>query len=503
MGEAKEKKNKKAKKQDKKKKKEKKKEKSQADILLEFMNGAKYICDELNQPYAIVPVDDHRELMRVGPGRFTDWLIREYFMSKGKAPGVDSLHQAMNTIKAMSRFQGEERQLQRRVAEKDGNFYYDLCEKGWRVVKITSEGCKILKNAPFLFVKSQNMKAQVEPDFKGDIQLLRKHLRIRKESNWILCFVYIVTCLIPNIPHPVLVIAGEKGSSKSTTLRMLRCIIDPAAKELLTMPNSKQDLALTLSKSYMPCFDNLDNLSAEKSDLLCMASTGGGISKRMLYTDDEEVTLSFKRCVGMNGINVVATRADLLDRALILELSRIPETERKEESIVWEEFNNDLPQIIGGAMTVLSKAMKIYPEVKLDRLLRMADFTRWGYAIAEAMGIGGEKFLSAYEKNQSYANEEAIDSHPVAAAIVAYMAKNSKWNGSVTDFLMQLEIIAEREKINTTSKVWPKASHVLSKRLKEIKSNLEQKGIFYSIRSGGTAKMINIEKKVKETEKEA
>ena len=48
--------------------------------------------------------------------------------------------------------------------------------------------------------------------------------------------------------------------------------------------------------------------------------------------------------------------------------------------------------MIGGAFTLLSKAMAIYPHVELNELFRMADFTRWGYAVAEAAGVGDIHF---------------------------------------------------------------------------------------------------------------
>ena len=48
-------------------------------------------------------------------------------------------------------------------------------------------------------------------------------------------------------------------------MRLTRQIIDPVVQDLLTMPNSLQDLALSLANNYMPSFDNLDGLSAEKA----------------------------------------------------------------------------------------------------------------------------------------------------------------------------------------------------------------------------------------------
>ena len=138
--------------------------------------------------------------------------------------------------------------------------------------------------------------------------------------------------------------------------------------------------------------------------------------------------------------------------------------------------------------------MTIYPKVRLDRLGRMADFTRWGYAIAEAMGIGGESFLEAYLNNQNRSNEEAVAAKPVAAAVVAMMKTADSWEGSVAKLLGVLERVAAKEKINTYVKVWPKAAHILSRRLKEVQSNLKMAGIVFTIRHDGDAKVITIKK---------
>jgi hypothetical protein len=138
--------------------------------------------------------------------------------------------------------------------------------------------------------------------------------------------------------------------------------------------------------------------------------------------------------------------------------------------------------------------MSIYPEITPPELFRMADFTRWGYAIAEAAGVGGEKFLEAYRTNIERSNMEAIEAHPVAAAVIALLDKRAFWSGSIAELLETLENVALREKINIRVKNWPKAAHVLSMRLKEVKSNLEKKGIRFDIRHQGYAKVVTFEK---------
>jgi hypothetical protein len=110
-----------------------------------------------------------------------------------------------------------------------------------------------------------------------------------------------VTKFIPDIAHPIDVIHVKKGASKTTSMKKDRSIVDPAVRDVVSMPTSKEDLELILSNNYMPCFDNLDNITPEKSDMLCIAATAGGFSKRTLYSDDETI-LYFKEPVSLNGI---------------------------------------------------------------------------------------------------------------------------------------------------------------------------------------------------------
>jgi hypothetical protein len=242
----------------------------------------------------------------------------------------------------------------------------------------------------------------------------------------------------------------------------------------MTLPNDKNELVLMLMTNYAPCFDNLDGLSPWQSDMLCQAATGGGISKRELYTDMEEVILSFLRCPMLNGINLVASRDDLLDRCVLFKLERIDEEERKTETEFWRELEEDRPYILGAIFDVLAKALQIYPDVKLPVLPRMADFATWGYAIMEAAGDMGEAFLRAYRKNIAGAVEEAVTNDIVGAVIVEFMEGKKEWQGTATELL---EAMSELPSVNVKDKAWPKRPNTLTRKLNKIKSALADYGI--------------------------
>jgi hypothetical protein len=75
-------------------------------------------------------------------------------------------------------------------------------------------------------------------------------------------------------------------------------------------------------------YDNLSHLTANQSDALCRISTGGGFSTRTLYENDEETVFEFIRPQMITGIDELASRGDLLERSLMVELQTIPEDER-------------------------------------------------------------------------------------------------------------------------------------------------------------------------------
>ena len=475
--------------------------KSHADITIEQALGYGDIFFHNSVEETYVAVDKGRvyEIHRLEDKKYQMLLRKRFYDEIGKALSKDNINQAIGVLEAKALYEGAELEVYKRCAEVDGVTYYDLCDKESTIIKIDETGWKVDDDKQMLFIKKSNMSEQVMPVPCGDLLgLLNKHFRFKDEEDSMLHAVSLVTRFISDIPHPIEVIHGEKGASKTTTMRMNRSLIDPAPRDVISMPKGIQDLAIVISNNYMPCFDNLDTISAEKSDLLCIASTGGGYSKRKLYSDDDETIVSFKSRITLNGINVVATRADLLDRCIVLTLERIPEDGRKEERLVWNSFNEDKPKILGAIFTILSVAKRIYETVELSKLGRMADFTRWGYAIAEAMGIGGEVFLKAYLNNQKKANQEAVESNPVATALIKYMNENISFTGTVSNLLTVLNKVAEVEQIDTTSKLWAKEPNVLSRRLNEIKSNLELEGIYYEISQKNHGRVIEIVKIPKE-----
>ena len=437
-------------------------------------------------PYARIKTATDTRIYKCASRAFRRWLAQILHETEGKAANAAALADAINIIEALACFENPRYELHNRVARLDDAIWYDLSDERRRAIRVSPDGWEIVERPPILFVHYEHHKAQVEPVPGGEINQLFEVLPAVEEGSKLLLLTWLVGAFIPDIPHPVPVLHGPQGAGKSSTFRVLRRLIDPSILEVMSLPRDRNEFVQILNHHWLSPFDNVDILQPWQSDIMCRAVTGEGHSRRQLYTDDEDIIYSFKRCVGLNGINIAATRADLLDRSILIGLERIDSTQRREETDLDAAFQEARAQILGGILDTLSLAMKLKPTIELSNYPRMADFARWGCAIALALGFSAEEFLEAYNRNYQMQNNEVLDGHAVATTIVALMEGRTGWQGEPGELLTKLETMAESLKINTHSRSWPKQPNVLTRRINEVKTNLKEAGLVMKQAPGGT-----------------
>jgi hypothetical protein len=458
-------------------------------VGLVLESGATLFIDQFNEPHIAINGNGCK-LVKVDSTEF-DTFIHGLSYKNRINFGSESIKTAKKILESMSFEDSNIVNLSVRVAEDlHNNIWYDLGEKA---VKINKDGWEVSNESPILFRRFRHQQSQVIPIAGGSIDDILKFINVKNEMDRILLKVYLVTCFIPGFPHPVLVVFGEHGSAKSSTFRILKSTVDPS--NLLTLAPIKDgpQFVQIISHHWMSLFDNLSGMTNDLSDYLCRACTGEGFSKRKLYSNDDDFIYNTQHCLGINGISNVVTKSDLLDRSILIELERIPQNKRKSEAELKIEFDKMKPQILGSCFDILSKAIKIKPNIKIKDLPRMADFTEWGYAIAEAMEIGGEAFMKAYKINIDKQNEEAINASPIGIAIIQLLDRESGYFSAEPSWILeQLNSIAEKNKIDHSRDFfWPKNVRYLWKKLLEISPNLKAQGI--TIQKGrGTKRFIEI-----------
>ena len=476
--------------------------------------------DERDQAYARINKGGHTETWPLGSHRFRTWLSHEFYTRGKEVASSSVLSDALGVIYGRALHDSPTRHLSNRFARHDDALWYDLGDERWRAIRIGGTGWTIEDDPPPLFRRYSHQLPQVVPEHGGAVSevldllnitgadhrilvqvwlvaalladvpravliawgaqgsaksfMARDLLNITGADHRILVQVWLVAALLADVPRAVLIAWGAQGSAKSFMARVLRMLVDPSAVPMPRFPRGDSEMAQVLDHHAAFFFDNLSGLNASMSDTLCRAVTGDGFQKRRLYSDDEDVIYEFKRVILLNGISVPAQRPDLLDRSVLVKLPIIAEDERREGSELVAAFMEARPRIFGAMLTALSQAIAIRPNVQLGRHPRMADWSTWGYAIAEALGIGGEAFLGAYERNRQEQNQEALSSHPVGAAVMAFMVNRDTWSGVPSALLENLEKVAEANRIDTHSKMWPGSASWLTRRLGEVETNLRR-----------------------------
>ncbi len=451
----------------------------QAEQLVRIVEGnsMELFTSETDEAFVQIPVDDHLETWPVARRQLRRWLSREFRRREGKPPSHQAISDALLNVEGLCA-EGPVHELHNRMAWHDGTLYYDLADRRWRAVQITKEGWQIVDKPPTFFRRYEHQLPQVVPVQGGTVAALLDFLNLPSESDELLLQVYLVSCFVPDIPRPILVVVGPQGSAKSSFCRILRTIIDPSATATLSFPRDQAELVQQLQHNTVGYFDNVTTMPAWLSDTLCRASTGEGFTKRRLYTDDEDVIYAYKRIVGVNGITNPATRPDFLDRAIIFNLERMADTRRRTERKLDADFSRQRPAILGACFDALSHAIKKHPTIHLPELPRMADFATWGVCIAEGLGYTQHDFLSLYRGHISDLNTLAIEGQPFIQAVIELVNSSTNgWRGTASQLLQEATRAAEREGIDTRSKAWPRGARWASTRLDEGKANLQQTGI--------------------------
>jgi hypothetical protein len=255
-------------------------------------------------------------------------------------------------------------------------------------------------------------------------------------------------------------------------------------------------MALKVFHHYVVYFDNLSSIKQWLSDILCRACTGQGFTKRKLYTDEDSVIFQFRRCIGVNGIVLSELSPDFLDRSLTLTLKQIPSEKRRDERKLWKEFQEARPWIFGAILDILSRAMAIFPTVEIEHLPRMADFAMWGEAVARALGYEPSEFLETYREKIGEQVRDVLEENPIGLAILAFMENQIEWEGAPGELLEKLEDgeFVKEHKIDTNAEKWPGAANWVTKRIKEIETNLEHEGVKFRTKRVKGRRVITLKK---------
>jgi hypothetical protein len=457
---------------------EEEKRRKQADILIEIGRTAELFRTPApnRDAYADITIDGHRETWRLRSKGFRSWLRHQYFQLAKAGCSSESMQVAIETLVSFALFdkEAEEREVHIRVAGHEGAIYIDVGDPLWHVIEVTELGWKVIsgEDSPVRFRRTPSMRPLPLPEKGGSIKELRKLVNVGSDNDFVLLVAYAMAALRPDNNYPVLGVAGVQGSGKSSLIRLLQRLIDPRMPTMRSIPREEDDLIVGAKGAHFLGFDNVSRLSDEMSDAICRLSTGGGSGKRQLYTDDDEVLFSGRRPVAFNGIEDVATRPDMVERTILLWLTRPKKRQRETE--INAAFEKVASGIFGALLDGLVSGLGSVGSVSDEDLPRMADFAVWAEACCRAYWKCGT-FLKAYKSNLTQAVDVVLDASPVATAVRTLMVERLEWKGTATELLEVLtNIVGEKA---AKEREWPKRPNTLANRLRRVIPDLAKVGI--------------------------
>jgi hypothetical protein len=235
------------------------------------------------------------------------------------------------------------------------------------------------------------------------------------------------------------------------------------------MPRDIGEWVVAMSSSWVAGLDNLSRISEWQSDAICRASTGDGLPRRQLYSDDDLIVHKLRNVVLINGIDIGDLRGDLGDRLVQMILQRV--TKRIDEKELDAIFARVLPEVTGALFDLLAKVLHLLPSITLAELPRMADFALIVAAVDEARGTNA---LATYMASRETISEQVVEGDSVAVAIRRLSARSKGWIGTATELLKELD---RHESEHRFDKNWPKTPRELSARLRRLSPDLDRMGV--------------------------
>jgi hypothetical protein len=252
--------------------------------------------------------------------------------------------------------------------------------------------------------------------------------------------------LWPDIGHVIARLTGRDGTAKTWATRILRSLIDPSAAPTRAVPRDETDWIIAVNAALIAAIDNVSAIPDWLSDAMCRASTGEGLMRRKLYSDQDVSILSARRIVILNGIDATIRRADFARRIADFELEQI--TKIKSDSEVGAEWEAVHPHALGALLDLTVQTLKRLPGTVLagpEESLTMGDFAR----IAKAVGEPG---LKLYISRLGTAAADVVEADPFARALITFVDKqpDGRWEGLAS------ELVAKIPGPETLPKGWPR-----------------------------------------------
>lgn len=214
--------------------------------------------------------------------------------------------------------------------------------------------------------------------------------------------------------RPLVLISGESGSAKTMLGERVGWLLVGPRFNAVAMPEDTDDFEALVTGTPFAVLDNVQKFrnSSSIQGLMMIAATGGGVSKRELYSTNQQVTFRMQATLYLSAIQSPFRGDEVANRLLIFPTQKL-EAYRASAEIA-EEFDAHREEIMGEVVVRIQNVLKALHQnqnMPIRTQFRMADFAAFFLKVASYEGWREEAdgLLAAVGESQgSYAVEDDV-----------------------------------------------------------------------------------------------
>lgn len=403
-------------------------------LALDFLTDVRIIRDQSDVAYAELK---ERDWVRIDTNDFKNACAVGMLRAYQKMPAEQDVKSAQ-MIALAEAAEAAPAHVDLRFARVGGKRYVFLADPDRNILEIDADGWRINNDAPVHFRKGVGLPMSIPED--GDLSDLIEFLNVDGDSM-VFLLAWMVTAIInPGKQCPIAILDGSAGSAKSSTLTTLIEMLDPKVGAQAGEPSGEDDLVVSAYQSAVMSFDNVDTL-ARLSDALCRLSTGGGLSKRKLYSDGDVFAVDAMRPLLIAGLDPTFYKQDLIERIIRITLTRPAHYMDEEEFAAYRKEN--MPRWRGALYSLVAAVLRDVHTVK-QTSSRFGVFARVGECVARLLGREEGWFTEQYAKVRLEMALEAGTADSVYLFLADFLmgidkGVGSKWVCTSTELFIQMK----------------------------------------------------------------
>lgn len=406
-----------------------------------------------------------------------DNMIRQAYRAENKTLPTPSELTRIKVELMADAYNSKPVKVRKRFFKNNGKYYIAKDRHGDRLIEIGLDGVRITSASK---IKCKVYLSSISKDIRAILQEVdvRQCVEEFKELfglSWaqtVLIVTFLINVLRVNTPSLILLLFGMDGSGKTILAKFLISLINPNSSLISHLSGNLDDIKSYAHNNALLGYDNVSTLNTKVQDLLCILCTGGSVTCRLFFTNDELSSVYLKNSIVMTSVEIPGIRPDLADRMIGINVGTVSR-DRLAASKLKPKIEALRPRFLSAIVHLFSEVLTILPSIEIENPVRMGDYEELGTAISQRLDLK-KPFSEIYRKNLRSSAQEAVDDHPAIRLVTQLVKTGAPFEGTYGELLIEIR------KINRAKEPLPATEKALSVLLRRHERAMNKLGFAIS-----------------------